>query len=133
MLGQNVYVGPNVRIGARCKVQNNVSVYEGVTLENDVFVGPSAVFTNVKNPRAEINRRDDFAQTIVRRGASIGANATIVCGVTIGEYAFVGAGSVVTRDVDAYTLVVGNPARVAGRVCRCAEVLLDGRCPRCEG
>lgn len=131
VLGQNVYVGPGVAIGAGCKIQNNVAVYEGVTLEERVFVGPSATFTNVRHPRAGIDRRREFETTVVRRGATIGANATIMCGVELGEYSFVGAGSVVTRDVPAHTLVVGNPARVVGRVCECGEVLKDGGCARC--
>lgn len=114
--GQNCVVGPNVQIGSGCKVQNNVSIYEGVELENDVFLGPSMVFTNVNNPRAFINRREEFRRTLLKRGVSIGANATIVCGVCIGEYAFIGAGSVVVRDVPSYALMVGNPARQIGWV-----------------
>ncbi|WP_279128524.1 acyltransferase [Helicobacter winghamensis] len=114
--GQNCVVGPNVQIGSGCKVQNNVSIYEGVELENDVFLGPSMVFTNVNNPRAFINRREEFKKTILKQGASIGANVTIVCGVCIGEYAFIGAGSVVVRDVPSYALMVGNPARQIGWV-----------------
>ncbi|NPA33955.1 MAG: N-acetyltransferase [Chlorobi bacterium] len=116
VLGQNVFVGRNVIIGNRVKIQNNVSVYEGVVLEDEVFVGPSAVFTNVINPRAFIERKDQFRQTIVKRGATIGANATIICGNTIGEYAFVGAGAVVTRDIKPFELVVGVPARHVGWV-----------------
>ncbi len=131
VLGQNVYVGPEVVIGDGCKIQNNVSIYRGVTLEADVFVGPSVVFTNVRNPRAHVDRRDDFEATIVRRGATIGANATIVCGVELGEYSFVGAGSVVTKDVPARALVVGNPAVQVGEVCPCGEVLVDAHCDRC--
>ena len=113
-IGQNVVVGPDVSIGCGCKIQNNVSVYKGVTLEDDVFCGPSMVFTNVLNPRSEVNRREDFKPTLVRRGATIGANATIVCGVTLGAYSFIGAGAVVTRDVPAHALMVGNPARQIG-------------------
>ena len=113
-LGQNVVVGPNVTIGSNVKIQNNVSVYDGVTLEDDVFCGPSCVFTNVINPRSEVRRRDEFRSTIVRRGASIGANATIVCGNDIGEYAFVGAGAVVVKEVLPYALVVGNPSKQIG-------------------
>ncbi len=140
-LGQNVFVGQDVRIGNGVKIQNNVSVYAGVTLEEDVFCGPSAVFTNVRDPRAAFaqNRADCYVPTRVRRGATIGANATIVCGVTIGEQAFIGAGAVVTRDVPSYALVYGNPARVKGWMCRCGERLAlatrgraaTARCARC--
>jgi len=119
VLGQNVMVGPNVKIGNNVKIQNNVSVYEGVEIEDEVFCGPSCVFTNVINPRAFIERKHEFKKTLVKRGATIGANATIVCGVTIGEYAFVGAGAVVTKDVPPYALVVGVPARQIGWVCKC--------------
>lgn len=130
-LGQNVVVGPNVRIGAGCKIQNNVSVYDGVELEEDVFCGPSMVFTNVTTPRAFVDRKNEFAKTVVKRGASIGANATIVCGTTIGEYSLIGAGAVVTTDVPAYALMLGVPARRAGWVSRVGEVLGDDlRCPR---
>ena len=118
-IGQNVVIGPRVTIGDGCKIQNNVSVYEGVTLEDHVFCGPSMVFTNVYNPRCEIPRMDELRPTLVKRGASLGANCTIVCGVTIGSYAFVGAGAVVTRDVPDYALVLGNPARHVGWMCRC--------------
>ena len=118
-LGQNVVVMGGVRIGNNVKIQNNVSVYEGVELEDDVFCGPSMVFTNVINPRSHVSRKDEYRRTLVRRGASIGANATIVCGVTLGEYCFVGAGAVVSRDVPPYALVVGVPARFIGWVCRC--------------
>ncbi len=113
-LGQNVMVGPNVQIGNNVKIQNNVAVYEGVTLEDDVFCGPSMVFTNVNNPRAHVSRKHEFRPTLVQRGATLGANCTVVCGVTIGEYAFIGAGSVVTRDVKPYALVYGTPARPHG-------------------
>jgi UDP-2-acetamido-3-amino-2,3-dideoxy-glucuronate N-acetyltransferase len=120
-IGQNVMIGPRVRIGNRVKIQNNVSIYEGVELEDEVFCGPSMVFTNVNTPRSGTprNRSEDFAPTLVRRGATLGANCTIVCGHTIGEYAFVGAGSVVTRDVPGYAIVYGNPARIQGYACEC--------------
>ncbi|MET0287153.1 MAG: aminotransferase class I/II-fold pyridoxal phosphate-dependent enzyme [Polyangiales bacterium] len=125
-LGQNVYVGRGVRIGARVKVQNNVSLYEGVEVEDEVFLGPSCVFTNVVNPRAFIERKSEYRRTFVGRGVSIGANATIVCGHDIGEYAFVGAGATVTRGVPAYALVVGTPARRTGWMCRCGTKLPEG-------
>lgn len=131
VLGQNVMVGPNVTVGDRCKIQNNVSIYTGVVLEDEVFCGPSCVFTNVLTPRAFVERKDEFAPTRVCRGATIGANATIVCGVTIGRYAMVGAGAVVTRDVPEYALVVGCPARRLGWVSRTGERLGDDLiCPR---
>ncbi len=133
-LGQNVVVMNGVKIGNNVKIQNNVSVYEGVELEDDVFCGPSMVFTNVVNPRSAITRKDEYKRTLVKRGASIGANATIVCGVTLGEYAFVGAGSVVTHDVQPYALVAGVPARRIGWTCVCGERLPDsgaGKCTRC--
>lgn len=114
IFGQNVMVGPNVRIGDRCKIQNNVSIYQGIELEDGVFCGPSAVFTNVNNPRAMIERKAEFAPTLVKRGATIGANATIVCGHTLGEYCFIAAGAVVTADVPAYALMAGVPARRIG-------------------
>ncbi len=116
ILGQNVMVASNVEIGDSVKIQNNVSVYEGVTIEDDVFIGPSVVFTNVKNPRSFINRKNDFKGTIVQKGASIGANATIICGNTIGQYALIGAGTVVTKDVKPYSLVIGNPMQQVGWV-----------------
>jgi UDP-2-acetamido-3-amino-2,3-dideoxy-glucuronate N-acetyltransferase len=122
-IGQNVVVSPGVIIGDNVKIQNNVSVYTGVTLEDDVFCGPSMVFTNVINPRSHVSRRDEFRKTLVKRGASLGANCTIVCGHTVGAYAFVGAGTVVTRDVPDYALVVGNPGRIAGWVCACGVSL----------
>lgn len=122
-LGQNVFVGGGVIIGERVKIQNNVSVYSGVTLEDDVFLGPSMVFTNVINPRSHVNRKEEYLPTRVGRGATIGANATIVCGVSLGEYCFVGAGAVVTRDVPAYGLVHGNPARLRGWMCQCGVKL----------
>ena len=113
-LGQNVFVGNTVRIGNNCKIQNNVSVYDNVILEDDVFCGPSMVFTNVYNPRSAVSRKDEYRDTIVRRGATLGANCTIICGVTIGEYAFIAAGAVVNRDVPAYALVAGVPGRQIG-------------------
>jgi UDP-2-acetamido-3-amino-2,3-dideoxy-glucuronate N-acetyltransferase len=122
-LGQNVVVMPGTRIGNDVKIQNNVSIYEGVELEDDVFCGPSCVFTNVLNPRSRISRKHEYRKTIVRRGATIGANATIVCGSTLGEYAFIGAGAVVTTDVPAYALMVGVPARRVGWMCECGEKL----------
>jgi UDP-2-acetamido-3-amino-2,3-dideoxy-glucuronate N-acetyltransferase len=130
-LGQNTMVGPKVTIGTGVKVQNNISIYEGVTIEDDVFLGPSMVFTNVMTPRAFINRKSEFLPTLIRRGASIGANATIVCGVRVGQYALVGAGSVVTRNVQDYALVVGSPAKKIGWVSREGERLgADLICPR---
>jgi len=122
-IGQNVVIGPAVRIGNGVKIQNNVSVYEGVTLEDDVFCGPSMVFTNVVNPRSEIRRMHELRPTLVRRGATLGANCTIVCGITIGSYAFVGAGAVVVRGVPDFALVVGNPARVRGWRCVCGSAI----------
>ena len=132
-LGQNVVVGPDVFIGNGCKIQNNVSVYKGVTLEDDVFCGPSMVFTNVFNPRAHISRMDEARPTLIKRGVTLGANCTIVCGVTIGQYAMVGAGAVVSKDVLPHALVYGNPARRHGWVCQCG-VKLDSNlhCPACR-
>ena len=132
VLGQNVFVGPSVQIGQGVKVQNNVSVYEGVTIGDDVFLGPSCVFTNVLTPRAHVERKEEFAPTHVGRGVTIGANATIVCGNPIGEYALVGAGSVVTKEVPPHAVVVGNPAVRLAWACRCGEVLPgSGVCQRC--
>jgi len=137
-IGQNVVIGPNATIGDGVKVQNNVSVYEGVTLEDHVFCGPSMVFTNVYNPRSEIRRMDELRPTLVRRGATLGANCTIVCGTTVGAYAFVAAGAVVTKDVPDYALVIGNPGRVAGWMCSCGNRIVfeagdhKGACKSCE-
>lgn len=114
VLGQNVNIGRNVKIGSRVKIQNNVSVYEGCEVEDDVFLGPSCVFTNVINPRSEVDRRDSFQKTIIKKGATVGANATILCGITLGEYCFIGAGAVVTKDVPNFALMVGNPASQTG-------------------
>jgi len=130
-IGQNVVVSPDVVIGSNVKIQNNVSVYTGVILEDDVFCGPSMVFTNVINPRSHVVRKDEYRTTLVKRGASFGANCTVVCGVTVGRYAFIGAGAVVTRDVPDYALVTGNPARIRGWMCGCGVKLdfqVDGNC-----
>nr|WP_276519508.1 acyltransferase [Bradyrhizobium elkanii] len=130
-IGQNVMIGPNVRIGNGCKIQNNVSIYDGVELADDVFCGPSCVFTNVNNPRADVSRKDEFRKTPIGRGASIGANATIVCGHSLGEYCFVGAGAVITKDVPNFALMAGNPARRIGWMSRAGERLGDDLiCPR---
>jgi UDP-2-acetamido-3-amino-2,3-dideoxy-glucuronate N-acetyltransferase len=131
IVGQNVMIGPKVSVGDGCKIQNNVALYDGVELEANVFCGPSCVFTNVTNPRAAVSRKNEFRKTIVREGATIGANATILCGITIGSYAFIGAGAVVTRDVPAYALMVGNPARRTGWMSQAGEKLgRDLVCPR---
>ncbi|MCZ2127917.1 MAG: N-acetyltransferase [Anaerolineales bacterium] len=122
-IGQNVLVASSVTLGDNVKVQNNVSLYTGVIVEDDAFLGPSMVFTNVINPRSHVSRRDEYQTTRVKRGASIGANATVVCGVTLGRYCFVGAGAVVTKDVPDYALVYGNPARLRGWMCQCGEQL----------
>lgn len=121
--GQNVYVGNNVQIGSNVKVQNNVSIYDNVTLENDVFCGPSMVFTNVYNPRSGIERKDQYRDTLVEKGATLGANCTIVCGITIGKYAFIGAGAVVKNDVPSFAMVVGVPAKQIGWISRFGERL----------
>jgi UDP-2-acetamido-3-amino-2,3-dideoxy-glucuronate N-acetyltransferase len=130
-IGQNVMIGPRVTVGDGCKIQNNVSIYEGVVLEDDVFCGPSCVFTNVANPRAHVSRKAEFKPTVVRRGATIGANATIVCGHSIGSYAFIAAGAVVTHDVSDHALMVGVPARRIGWMSKAGERLAaDLTCPR---
>jgi len=138
-LGQNVNIGPGVAIGKNCRIQNNVSVYEGVVLEEDVFCGPSMVFTNVLNPRSHVIRREEFRPTIVRKGATLGANCTIICGVEIAPYSMIGAGAVVTRPTEAYGLYFGTPARWRGFVCECGELLgtvseknPEVACPRCS-
>jgi UDP-2-acetamido-3-amino-2,3-dideoxy-glucuronate N-acetyltransferase len=134
-LGQNVHVAPDVRIGKNVKIQNNVSLYTGVELEDDVFCGPSMVFTNVMTPRSHVDRKNEYQRTLIKRGASLGANSTIVCGITVGEYAFVGAGAVVTKDVPAHALMVGVPARRVGWVCACGVRLemkgSEAECPNC--
>jgi UDP-2-acetamido-3-amino-2,3-dideoxy-glucuronate N-acetyltransferase len=122
-IGQNVLISSRVTIGNNVKIQNNVSIYDNVTIEDDVFCGPSMVFTNVFNPRSHISRKHEYRDTLIRRGATIGANATIVCGNTIGEYSFIGAGAVITSDVLPYSLVYGNPARQHGWICQCGEKL----------
>jgi UDP-2-acetamido-3-amino-2,3-dideoxy-glucuronate N-acetyltransferase len=131
-LGQNVVVMPGTRIGDNVKIQNNVSIYEGVTLEDDVFCGPSCVFTNVINPRSHVPRRGEYQPTFVRQGASIGANATVLCGVTIGRYALIGAGAVIARDVPEYAVMAGVPARRIGWVCQCGvRLALSGGAASC--
>lgn len=122
-IGQNVYIDRGVQIGNNVKIQNNVSVYSGVHVEDGVFLGPSCVFTNIVNPRSFIERKSEFKETVIKKGASIGANATIVCGNIIGKYAFIGSGAVVTKDIPDYALVVGNPSRIIGYVCECGNKL----------
>ena len=122
-IGQNVVISPQCQIGNNVKIQNNVSVYTGVILEDDVFCGPSMVFTNVMNPRSHVERKDEYKTTLVKRGAAIGANATVICGVTLGQYCFIGAGAVVTRDVPDYAMIYGNPARLRGWMCNCGVAL----------
>ncbi|MBU1121655.1 MAG: acyltransferase [Candidatus Omnitrophota bacterium] len=135
-IGQNVMIGPNVSVGNKCKIQNNVSLFEGVILEDDVFCGPSCVFTNVYNPRAFIARRKEFLPTLVKKGATIGANATVICGVIIGKYAFVGAGAVVNKDVPDYALIAGVPAKQIGWMCECGSNLIfvnnSAKCKACN-
>jgi UDP-2-acetamido-3-amino-2,3-dideoxy-glucuronate N-acetyltransferase len=132
-IGQNVFIADQVIIGTGCKIQNNVSVYQGVILEDYVFCGPSMVFTNIYNPRAQIRKMDQVRPTLVKTGATLGANCTIVCGITIGRYALIGAGAVVNRNIPDYALVVGNPSRQIGWVCQCGERLTDDlECPVCE-
>jgi UDP-2-acetamido-3-amino-2,3-dideoxy-glucuronate N-acetyltransferase len=132
-IGQNVLVSPDVVVGDNCKIQNNVSLFTGVILEDDVFCGPSMVFTNVVTPRSHVSRRHDYQRTLVQRGATIGANATIIAPCTIGRYAFIGAGAVVTKDVPDYALVVGNPGRVTGWMCECGVKLATGARPPASG
>jgi len=133
VLGQNVYVGDGVMVGDGVRIQNNVSVYAGVEVREEAFLGPSCVFTNVSNPRSFVSRKDAYERTVVGRGATVGANATIVCGHELGDFSFVGAGAVVTRDVAPHALVVGVPARRVGWMCRCGERLPGGDAPVCAG
>ena len=128
-IGQNVVVSPQVVIGDNVKIQHNVSIYTGVTLEDDVFCGPSMVFTNVVNPRSHVSRKDEYRATLVKIGASLGANCTVVCGHTVGRYALIGAGAVVTKDVPDFALIVGNPGRIAGWMCSCGVKLAGGAAP----
>jgi UDP-2-acetamido-3-amino-2,3-dideoxy-glucuronate N-acetyltransferase len=134
-IGQNVFIGSRAVIGDGCKIQNNISIYDAVILEENVFLGPSAALTNVRNPRAHVSRKDAYAMTIIRKGATVGANSTIVCGVEIGPYAFIGAGAVVTKNVAAHALMTGVPARRTGWACECGGILPDrergGKCPEC--
>jgi len=132
-IGQCAHIGPHVRIGNGCKIQNGAQLFDGVELHDAVFIGPHVVFTNVLNPRAGVSRRHEFKHTVVGKGASIGANSTILCGVTIGHHALIGAGSVVTKDVQPHAIMVGNPARASGRwACVCGEALHHLQCPRCN-
>ena len=133
IIGQNVSIGPDVTIGNKCKIQNNVSIYKGVTLEDEVFCGPSAVFTNVYSPRAFVERKNEFLPTLVKKGTTIGANATVLCGITIGKYTMIGAGAVVTSDVADYAIVVGVPAKQKGWACKCGAPLKEKKltCKNC--
>lgn len=136
-IGQGVFIESGVKIGNRVKIKNNIALYKGLICEDDVFLGPNCVFTNVINPRSFIEKKNEFRETVIKRGATIGANATVLCGNTINAYAMVGAGSVVTRDVPAYALIVGNPARVKGYVCQCGEKLckdesIGYQCCKCQ-
>ena len=132
-VGNGCFIESGVKVGDHVTIKNNVALYEGVTIEDEVFLGPNCVFTNVFNPRAFISRKHEFRKTLIKKGASIGANATIICGVTIGEYAFIGAGSVVTRDIPPYSLFYGNPARLYGHVCKCGTKLSKNNiCPVCN-
>ncbi|MEN6327047.1 MAG: DapH/DapD/GlmU-related protein [Syntrophomonas sp.] len=135
-IGQNVVISPNVILGNGVKIQNNVSIYTGVICEDDVFLGPSCVFTNVINPRSFIERKNEYKTTLIKKGATIGANATIICGNTIGQYALIGAGAVVSKDVPDFAILVGNPSRIIGYVCKCGQRLSfnDGQaqCPACK-
>ncbi len=136
VIGQNVFVGKNVKIGDGVKIQNNVSLYEGVVCEDEVFIGPSVVFTNVKTPRAFIERKNEFLKTIISKGATVGANATIVCGVRIGQFALIGAGALISKDIDNHALVIGNPSKQVGWVCKCGQRLelknQISSCSRCS-
>lgn len=133
VIGQNVMIGPDVVVGNDCKIQNNVSLYKGIELEDGVFCGPSCVFTNVYNPRATVERKNEFLKTLLKKGATIGANATIVCGITLGEYCFIGAGAVVVKNVPPFACIVGNPARFIGWRCCCGEKLNETYvCNRCN-
>jgi len=139
-IGQNVNIGPNVIIGNGVKIQNNVSVYEGVVIEDDVFLGPSMVFTNISNPRSHVNRKNEIRKTLVRKGSSIGANSTIICGIEIGEYSLIGAGSVVTKDVGPHKVVIGNPSEEFAGICLCGEmmkknnenIMVAKKCEKCS-